>query len=80
MASSGSVQRADALRGLIIAGGQGKWIGKILRFGHMGEVGIDEMAEAIEIMGEPSRPRPPGRCVRGRPGDARGVRGRNRAR
>jgi aspartate aminotransferase-like enzyme len=38
-------------RGLIIAGGQGKWIGKILRFGHMGEVGIDEMAEAIEIMG-----------------------------
>jgi aspartate aminotransferase-like enzyme len=38
-------------RGLVIAGGQGKWAGKILRFGHMGEVGIDEMAEAIEIMG-----------------------------
>jgi aspartate aminotransferase-like enzyme len=38
-------------RGLVIAGGQGKWSGKILRFGHMGEVGIDEMAEALEIMG-----------------------------
>ena len=39
--------RAD---GLVIAGGQGKWTGKILRFGHMGEVGIDEMAEALELM------------------------------
>jgi aspartate aminotransferase-like enzyme len=38
-------------RGLVIAGGQGKWTGKILRFGHMGEVGIDEMADALEIMG-----------------------------
>jgi aspartate aminotransferase-like enzyme len=38
-------------RGLVIAGGQGKWAGKILRFGHMGEVGIDEMVEALEIMG-----------------------------
>jgi len=37
-------------RGLVIAGGQGKWTGKILRFGHMGEVGIDEMAEALELM------------------------------
>ena len=39
-------------RGLVIAGGQGKWTGRIFRFGHMGEVGIDEMAEAIQIMGE----------------------------
>jgi aspartate aminotransferase-like enzyme len=39
--------RAD---GLVIAGGQGKWTGKILRFGHMGEVGINEMAEALELM------------------------------
>lgn len=37
-------------RGLVIAGGQGKWTGKILRFGHMGQVGIDEMAEALELM------------------------------
>lgn len=38
-------------RGLVIAGGQGKWTGRILRFGHMGDVAIDEMAEALEIMG-----------------------------
>jgi aspartate aminotransferase-like enzyme len=37
--------------GLVIAGGQGKWTGKILRFGHMGDVGIDEMADALAIMG-----------------------------
>jgi aspartate aminotransferase-like enzyme len=38
-------------RGLVIAGGQGKWAGRILRFGHMGDVGMDEMADALEIMG-----------------------------
>lgn len=38
-------------KGLVIAGGQGKWAGKILRFGHMGDVGIDEMAEAIGTLG-----------------------------
>lgn len=38
-------------QGLVIAGGQGKWTGRILRFGHMGDVGIDEMADAIEVMG-----------------------------
>ena len=46
-------------KGLVIAGGQGKWAGRILRFGHMGDVGIEEMAEALEIMGEhPPRLRP----------------------
>jgi aspartate aminotransferase-like enzyme len=39
-------------RGLVVAGGQGKWAGRIFRFGHMGDVGIDEMADAIRIMGE----------------------------
>ena len=39
-------------RGLVIAGGQGRWAGRILRFGHMGDVGIDEMASALEVMGE----------------------------
>jgi aspartate aminotransferase-like enzyme len=39
-------------RGLVVAGGQGKWTGRIFRFGHMGDVGIDEMADAIRIMGE----------------------------
>ena len=39
-------------RGLVVAGGQGKWTGKILRFGHMGEVGIDEMVQALGLMAE----------------------------
>jgi aspartate aminotransferase-like enzyme len=39
-------------RGLVVAGGQGMWTGRIFRFGHMGDVGIDEMADAIRIMGE----------------------------
>jgi aspartate aminotransferase-like enzyme len=38
-------------RGLVVAGGQGKWAGRILRFGHMGDVGMDEMVEALEVMG-----------------------------
>jgi len=38
-------------RGLVVAGGQGKWAGRILRFGHMGEVGIHEMVDALELMG-----------------------------
>jgi aspartate aminotransferase-like enzyme len=44
----------EAMRahGLVIAGGQGKWAGKILRFGHMGEVGMDEMVQALQIMGD----------------------------
>jgi aspartate aminotransferase-like enzyme len=47
----GPFNAAMRAKDLVIAGGQGKWVGKILRFGHMGEVGIDEMAEALEIMG-----------------------------
>lgn len=39
-------------KGLIVAGGQGAWAGRILRFGHMGAVGIDEMCEAVRVMGE----------------------------
>ena len=47
----GPFNAAMRAKGLIIAGGQGKWVGRILRFGHMGDVGIDEMAGAIAIMG-----------------------------
>jgi aspartate aminotransferase-like enzyme len=39
-------------KGLIVAGGQGKLAGRILRFGHMGDVGIDKMADAIRVIGE----------------------------
>ena len=38
--------------GLVVAGGQGAWAGRILRFGHMGDVGFDEMADALQVMGE----------------------------
>ncbi|HSK94713.1 MAG TPA: alanine--glyoxylate aminotransferase family protein [Candidatus Angelobacter sp.] len=42
-------------RGLVIAGGQGRMTGKILRFGHMGAVGMDEMLDALRVMGETLR-------------------------
>jgi len=47
----GPFNAAMRAAGLVVAGGQGKWTGKILRFGHMGDVGIGEMAQALEIMG-----------------------------
>lgn len=46
-----SLNAALRERGLVVAGGQGAWSGKILRFGHMGEVGYDEMAGAFRVMG-----------------------------
>ena len=48
----GPFNAAMRARGLVIAGGQDRLAGRILRFGHMGDVGIDEMAEALRIMGE----------------------------
>ncbi len=48
----GAFNAAMRERGLVVAGGQGKWAGKILRFGHMGEVGYDEMADAFRVMGD----------------------------
>ena len=48
----GAFNAAMRAKGLIVAGGQGAWAGKILRFGHMGGVGIEEMEDAVRIMGE----------------------------
>jgi aspartate aminotransferase-like enzyme len=42
-------------RGLVVAGGQGKMVGKILRFGHMGMVEPDDLAAAVRVMGEVMR-------------------------
>jgi aspartate aminotransferase-like enzyme len=39
-------------RGLVLAGGQGKLAGRILRFGHMGMVEIGELADAVRVMAE----------------------------
>jgi aspartate aminotransferase-like enzyme len=48
-ASFNATMRAE---GLIVAGGQAAWSGRIMRFGHMGDVGIEEMVEAVRVMGE----------------------------
>ena len=48
----GPFNAAMRTKGLIVAGGQGAWVGRILRFGHMGGVGIDEMVDALRVMGE----------------------------
>jgi aspartate aminotransferase-like enzyme len=39
-------------RGLAIAGGQGRLAGKILRVGHMGDVHLPELLDAIRVLGE----------------------------
>jgi len=39
-------------RGLVVAGGQGAWVGRILRFGHMGDVSIEEIAAGMWVMGQ----------------------------
>ncbi len=38
-------------RGLALAGGQGKWAGRVLRFGHMGDVSLDEVTDALRVLG-----------------------------
>jgi aspartate aminotransferase-like enzyme len=42
-------------RGLVVAGGQGKMVGRILRFGHMGMVEPGDLADAVRVMGETLR-------------------------
>jgi aspartate aminotransferase-like enzyme len=39
-------------KGLVIAGGQGKWAGRILRFGHMGDVAWEPIGSAIRVLSE----------------------------
>jgi aspartate aminotransferase-like enzyme len=39
-------------RGLVLAGGQGKWTGRILRVGHMGDVAWPEIDDALRVMAE----------------------------
>jgi aspartate aminotransferase-like enzyme len=39
-------------RGLVLAGGQGKWTGRILRVGHMGDVAWQEIDDALSVMAE----------------------------
>jgi aspartate aminotransferase-like enzyme len=44
-------------RGLVVAGGQGKMVGRILRFGHMGMVEPSDLADAVRVMAETLRDR-----------------------
>jgi aspartate aminotransferase-like enzyme len=39
-------------RGLVLAGGQGKLKGRILRIGHLGSVNVDDIVSAIEVLEE----------------------------
>ncbi len=39
-------------RGLVLAGGQGKMKGKIFRIGHLGDVSVDDIVDALEIIEE----------------------------
>jgi aspartate aminotransferase-like enzyme len=39
-------------RGLVLAGGQGKLKGKIFRIGHLGDVSVDDIVAAIDVLEE----------------------------
>lgn len=59
-------------RGLVLAGGQGKWTGRILRIGHMGDVAWGEIDAALAVMAEAL-------VAVGRPADHAAVRDAGRA-
>jgi aspartate aminotransferase-like enzyme len=48
----GPFNAAMRAKGLVVAGGQGKWVGKILRFGHMGDVDWPDIGSAIAVLAE----------------------------
>ncbi len=39
-------------KGLVIAGGQGAWAGRILRFGHMGDIDWPPIGDALRVLAE----------------------------
>jgi len=47
-----SLNAALRKRGLAVAGGQGRLAGRILRLGHMGDVQLDDILDAITVLGE----------------------------
>ena len=54
-------------RGLVVAGGQGRLMGKVFRVGHLGSVTVDEIVDAIQTLEDVSiqwgRPVEPGRAA-----------------
>jgi aspartate aminotransferase-like enzyme len=50
----GPMSKELRARGLVLAGGQGKMAGRILRVGHLGAVTVNEILAALEILEEAS--------------------------
>ena len=46
----GELSSQARARGLVVAGGQGALKGRILRIGHMGDVSVDDIADAMEVL------------------------------
>ena len=47
-----ALNKAMRSRGLVVAGGQDRLAGQILRIGHLGDVHADDVVAAIEIIGQ----------------------------
>jgi aspartate aminotransferase-like enzyme len=47
-----SLNKEMRSRGLVLAGGQDWLAGKIMRIGHLGDVDVDDVVDAIEVIGE----------------------------
>ena len=47
-----ALNKAMKSRGLVLAGGQDDLAGKIMRIGHLGDVSVDDVVAAIEIIGQ----------------------------
>jgi aspartate aminotransferase-like enzyme len=47
-----ALSKALQARGLVLAGGQGKLKGKVFRIGHLGDVGVDDIVSALEVLEE----------------------------
>jgi aspartate aminotransferase-like enzyme len=44
------LSKALQARGLVLAGGQGKLKGKVFRIGHLGDVSVDDIVRALEVL------------------------------
>jgi aspartate aminotransferase-like enzyme len=47
-----AVSKELQARGLVLAGGQGKLKGKVFRVGHLGDVSVDDIVRALEVLEE----------------------------
>lgn len=49
-----ALNREMRARGLVLAGGQDRLAGQIMRIGHLGDVAVDDVIAAVEVIGEAS--------------------------